>query len=226
MIKFGPLRYLSLLCLFLLCFGSIALASDPTEFFREWSKIDVSGPIGPELSDVRYEAFVESRNQETRLDSAGGFRITPLVSFWNGFTWISPNDGSPRIYRPWQHVVWELLDKNSPIQFQTRTRLEELKQESQPEWLWRVRERWRVSFPNLLAKKFTPVISDEIFLNVNKPVWVNPGVVDQNRAFIGVDSPTWKHTFVEIGYLNQYRYTTPVNQMAHIALVTFMISFP
>lgn len=203
------------------------MASNPTEFFREWSKIDVSGPIGPELSDVRYEAFFESRNEETRVDGAAGFRVTPLISFWGGFTWISPNqDNSPGTYRPWQQVIWELESKNPVMVFQNRTRLEELKQTDQPEWLWRVRERWRLAFPGLLGKKFTPVIYDEVFFNINEPAWINAGVLDQNRAFIGIDTPPWKNTFVEFGYINQYRYITPVNHMAHIALVTFMISFP
>lgn len=223
---FSPMRYLACIFLLLVCFCATAFASDPTNFFREWTKIDVTGPVGPELSDVRYEAFFESRNQETRLDDSFGFRFTPLVSAWSGFSWISPNDGNPRTYRVYQQVIWDLLDKNPVVLFQVRTRPEEVKREGQPEWLWRVRERWRIAFPSRIAKKFTPVIYDEVFFNVNKPVWMNTGVVDLNRAFIGVDSPSWKNTFIEVGYINQYRFTTPVGQMSHILALSFQIIFP
>lgn len=203
-----------------------AWASDPTVFFREWSKIDVTGAFDPNSPDLRYEAFVESRNKETRLDFSTGYRFSRLVSFWSGYTWISPNDGSPQIYRPWQQVVWELLDKNPIMVFQTRTRLEELKQQGQPQWLLRGRERWRVAFPERLPRKFTPVIYDEVFFNFNQPSWVNPGFLDQNRVFVGVDSPPWKNSFVEIGYINQYRFITPVNHLAHILSVSLMITIP
>jgi hypothetical protein len=146
-----------------------------------------------------------------------------LISTWAGFTWISPNDGSPQIYRPWEQVIWELLDKNPVILFQTRTRIEQLKQEFQPEWLWRLRERARVAFPERLPDKLTPVIYDEVFFNINKPVWISTDVVDQNRFFVGVDTKKWKNTFVEVGYINQYIFSEPTNKMAHIFSLSLMI---
>jgi hypothetical protein len=201
-----------------------AWAEETATLFREWSKIDVTGPFTQEFPNLRYEAFIESRNQETRLDGAVGWRLLPLVSVWSGYTWISPNDGGAQIYRPWQQVIWELLDKNPVLLFQTRTRLEELKQQGRPEWLLRLRERWRLAFPNRIAGRFTPVISDEIFLNFNQPGWTSPGFFDQNRFFIGIDTPVWKKTFVELGYLNQYRLTQPTPTLAHVLLVSFMIT--
>lgn len=212
--------------LYLLFFTPVAFATAPTAYYREWSKIDVTGPLITDLPDWRYEAFVESRNQETRLDFSTGYKLTPLVSFWSGFTWISPNDGSAQIYRPWQQIIWELFDKNPLLVFQTRTRLEELKQEGQPEWLWRVRERWRVAFPAMLAHEITPVVYDEIFFNLNQPVWIRTDVVDQNRFFVGVDLPPIKNTFLEIGYINQYIWITPVNHIAHIISASLMITLP
>ena len=197
----------------------------PHEFFREWSKIDVTGPFSSDWPDFRYEAFVENRNQETRLDFSTGYRFSPLVSVWNGFSWISPNNGTAQTYRAWQQIIWELFDKNPIILFQTRTRLEEHKREGQPELLLRGRERWRVAFPERLGK-LTPVLYDEIFVNFNHPAWVNQGFIDQNRVFIGVDTPVWKNSFWEMGYINQYLFTTPVNRMVHILSISLMIFFP
>ncbi len=212
------------LLLLLACFFFVktAFADDPTQWMREWTRIDVTGPWSSEYKSLRYEVFFENRNQETRLDFSNGYRFTPFVSLWGGFTWISPNDGTAQIYRPWQQLTWALLEKNPIMLFQTRTRLEELKKEGQPEWSLKVRERWRVAFPDRIAH-FTPVIYDEVFFNANQPSWVTSGIVDQNRAFIGFDTPPWKKTFVEIGYLNQYLFTEPVNRMAHVILVYFMI---
>ncbi len=218
-------KWLFILYLF---FITTAFATDdPKEFFREWSKIDVTGPLGSDWPDFRYEAFVENRNQETRLDFSTGYRFSPLVSVWNGFSWISPNNSTtPQTYRAWQQVIWELLDKNPIILFQTRTRLEELKREGQPELLLRGRERWRVAFPERLGRKLTPVLYDEIFVNFNQPVWIKQRFIDQNRVFIGVDTPVWKNTFWEFGYINQYIYSTPVNTMVHILSISLMIFLP
>lgn len=198
-------------------------ATDTEHFFREWSKIDVTGPYSTDWSDFRYEAFFENRNQETRLDFSSGYRFTPLVSLWGGFTWISPNDGSPQIYRPWEQVVWELFEKKSDVLFQTRTRLEQLKQEFQPEWLWRVRERWRLALPGKLPGQWTPVLYDEVFFNINQPSWISTRTIDQNRVFVGVDTKPWKNSFIEFGYLNQYIFSEPTNRVAHIFSISLMI---
>jgi hypothetical protein len=215
---------LTFFCLWLIPAAMVA-ATEPTNFFAEWSKVDLTGPFGQPGSNWRYEAFVESRNQELRLDFSSGYRISPLLSVWSGFTWIMPNNGSADIYRPWQQVIWELFEKDSLVLLQIRSRLEQYKQEGQPEWLVRVRERCRVAFPKAL-KILTPVIYDEIFFNLNQPAWVNPGTIDQNRFFAGVDTLPWKNSFIEVGYLNQYRFTQPVNNVVHILSISLMIIFP
>jgi Protein of unknown function (DUF2490) len=215
-------KKLSLLLLLISYFFSLtnAWAEETIDFFREWSKLDVTGPIFLNFPDYRFESFIESRNEELRVDIAGGYRMTPLISLWSGFTWINPNTGAPQTYRNWQHAVWELLEKNKVISIQLRSRIEEHKQQNQPEWLYRWRERLRVAFPEALGK-LTPVVYDEGFMNLNRPTWVNPGFLDLNRAFIGIDTPPWKNTVLEFGYLNQIRFTTPVHQVTH-AIVTYL----
>lgn len=201
-----------------------ALAINPEVFFRDWNRIDVSGPFSSDFPDLRYDAFVENRNLETRLDFATGYRLTPLISLWSGFTWISPNINQPaQIYRLWQQVTWELFEKNPRMMFQIRTRLEELKQEYEPQWAVRLRERWRIAFPEKLPHKTTPVLYDEIFFNINRPPWVDTKTIDQNWLFIGIDTPSWKKTFVEIGYINQYIFSEPTQRMAHILSVAFIM---
>ncbi|MBS0351749.1 MAG: DUF2490 domain-containing protein, partial [Proteobacteria bacterium] len=184
-----------------------AWAANSTHFVREWSKIEVTGPIFLDFPDFRYESYIESRNQELRIDAAGGYKLTPLISLWSGFTWINPNTGGPQTYRNWQHAVWELLEKNKVISIQLRSRIEEHKEQDQPEWLYRWRERLRLAFPESLGK-LTPVLYDEGFMNLNRPAWVSPGFLDANRAFIGIDTPPWNNTVLEIGYINQIRFTT------------------
>jgi hypothetical protein len=213
--------------LLLLMTSQVGLAGNPETFFREWTKIDVTGPLNPVLPDLRFEGFFETRNFETRLDGSFGYRFTPLISLWSGFTWIAPNENQlPQTYRPWQQIVWDLFEKNSKVLFTTRTRVEELKHEGQPEWYLRMRERWRLAFPRLLPHKITPVIYDELFFSLNKPVWVNTQTIEQNRAFIGIDTPRWKNTYVEIGYINQYIFSQPTQRMSHILNVYFMIALP
>lgn len=221
-IKVAAVRLLSGI---FLVFMLTAAVADPEQFFQDWTRIDVTGPLGPDLSNLRYLADIENRNEQLRPELGVGYRITPLISVWGTYTQIISNDGSPPLSRPAQQVIWELFERNADMLVQIRTRSEEFKQEGQPEWLWRWRERVRIAFPNKIAGKFTPVMWEEVLLNLNHPEWVNPGFLDQNRAFIGIDSPVWKNTFVETGYINQYRFTQPVNQMSHILFVGLMIVF-
>lgn len=226
----GPIKAISLkkICFFLvlfLCFFSQGiLANNPQVFFRDWARIDINGAFNNDFPDFRYDTYFENRNLETRLDGSIGYKLTPLISLWNGFTWISPNrDQLPLIYRPWQQVTWEIFKKNRVVMFQTRTRLEELKQEYESQWALRLRERWRIALPQRLPHKFTPVVYDEIFFNLTRPAWLDTGTLDQNWFFAGVDTPTWHKTFVEMGYLNQYIFSEPVQRMAHTVYVAFMI---
>ena len=116
---------------------------------------------------------MESRNEETRLDFANGYKFTPLVSFWSGFTWISPNDGNAQIYRPWQQVIWEILDKNPVIVISNpdpNRRTQTAK--DNPNGDGNCGNAGELHSLLESPKKFTPVLYDEIFFNLNQPVWV------------------------------------------------------
>ncbi|HRE32881.1 MAG TPA: DUF2490 domain-containing protein, partial [Candidatus Berkiella sp.] len=101
----------------------------------------------------------------------------------------------------------------------SRTRLEQRKQEATPQWASRLRERLTVIIP---VDPISIIVSDELFFNLNHPLWVSDCSLSQNRGFIGLGIPMAKQTSIEIGYLNQYQFnkTDSMSNIINIGLVT------
>ena len=62
----------------------------------------------------------------------------------------------------------------------------------------------------------------KVFVNANRPSWVNTQVIDQNRLFAGVDIPASKESFLEVGYLYQYIFSSPA-VVTHVLSISWMI---
>ena len=77
---------------------------------------------------------------------------------------------------------------------------------------------------DLIFHKWTPIIWDEIFINLNNPVWVNPQTISQNRAFAGIRFPLNTKANLVLGYLNQYHLQATQNQNNNIIFINFEFS--
>lgn len=125
-------------------------------------------------------------------------------------------------YRLWQEANWR---QNLALIYDlsTRSRLEERKRFSQPAIA--VRFRQRIMLRKILAwwRGHSFVVYDELFFNLNRPVWVVDSCVEQNRFFIGFGTIVSKKTSVDIGYLNKYQFGN-ARQMTNILAINFNIT--
>lgn len=184
------------------------------------------------IPNVQYILHLESRfnlnpNQvEFAFSRMGvGYQYTPTLSFWLGYQADSHNyfTNSNSVNRIWQLMIWQFYQNHS-FMLTNQSRLEERQQVGQGQWNDRLRERFIVQWPGALFNKITPVVFDEVFFNLTTPSWTNDRLIDQNRAFAGIEIPTSKHTFLQIGYLNQYVIQSPQNTMNHVLYLSFYVN--
>lgn len=188
---------------------------------RLWAGIDLSGDffnVENWLYDINSQArytFTDSQYQTTQSEASLGYKTSDKLSLWLGYSWLIENANSTQQHRLWQQIIWNILD-NDQFNLMSRSRLEERKDVYEPEWSIRLRQRLQLSFPKLLFHTLTPIIYNELFVNINNPPWVNNQLINQNRVFVGIDIPIWKKVDVQVGYLNQYQIREPENRDNHI----------
>lgn len=148
-----------------------------------------------------------------------GYQLTPVVSVWQGYDFVpsldSASDTIEIEQRLWQQMSWQIR-QSSPMMVSSRSRLEERHLENNSAWALRLRQRLMLQFPKQFFGKYNPIIADELFFNLNNPVWVNSNAIDQNRVLLGVAMPVLKSSQLVVGYLNQYKVRSSNNKMNHI----------
>lgn len=199
---------------------------------KTWGEVNASGQLFniPNIDylldyQARYDNS-QSQFQQNVSKVGVGYRYSPSVSFWLGYQYNSYNQlsMSPPENRAWEQVIWNIIN-HPDFNLISQSQLDERIQTGQTDWNDRFRQKLIIKFPNKLFSVYTPVVSDEVFVNLTRPSWVSTRVIGQNRAFIGVDLPTSKNTYLEIGYLNQYLFEqTSANQMNNILYMTFYIN--
>lgn len=201
-------------------FANTAYADPLLQKAKLWTAIDFKGSLTeniqyylePQLRLISRSPCFDEANMYVGL----GYPATPKVTLWLGNMFITSHkvdNGNTQQYRIWEQISWDVLG-NDFIQIDSRTRLEQRKQEHQASWALRVRERVSLSFP-LNRSGYFFVLYDEIFLNANHPSWVSNAFLSQNRAFAGFSIPVGKSTHLETGYLNQYVVGSP-DQLNHV----------
>ncbi len=205
---------------FSLLFASLARAEPELQKAKLWTAIDFKGSL-----TGQFQYYLEpqlrfiSRSQcfdEANLWVGLGYPLSKRMTFWVGNyfnTTHKVDDPDTFQYRIWEQLSWEIFDSHL-IQIDSRTRLEQRKQEYQTDWALRFREKVAFSFP-LNRNGYFFILFDEVFLNANNPSWIYHSLFNQNRAFAGLLIPMTKAIQLETGYLNQYVAGTPY-QLNHV----------
>jgi hypothetical protein len=116
--------------------------------------------------------------------------------------------------RLWQQLSWNFYTTPANI-FTSRTRLEERQRVSQSQIAYRLRERLQLKHAIHNWDKYFFIVSDEIFLQFNRPDWITNKVLPANRAAIGLEFPLNSSASYEIGYLNQMEFDDP-KKISHV----------
>jgi hypothetical protein len=225
-------KHLVFLILFLLfCFNTHA--SSTKHAVSVWGDAQVSSPISnSEQWKYRLELQIHSppiNNTDDTYDDTVGFGIGRVLNdrqeIWLGYDAVSTFDSDDEAnleQRLWQELSWRIF-ANGKHTWRSRTRLEERKDEHSSVIALRLRQRLTVYFKQRLFWQATPVVYDEIFLNLNQPDWITNKLVDQNRLFLGVKIPIGKNKSLQVGYLNQFKFRDSQDYMNHILSISFGI---
>lgn len=144
------------------------------------------------------------------LDQAQlGYRLANNTNAWVGYSALPTTINSHTSEMMYDQYLYQqietiLLD-NRDNQIFTRTRILELKR---PDYstlglVYRQLFIWNI-FKLKFSQNYTPYLSDEIFLNMNNPVWGSHKTFNQNRFMLGVSFPCVNTHTCQLGYLNQY----------------------
>jgi hypothetical protein len=207
-------------------------ANTPDQSYRLWLQIGTQGNF---QQDSKWLYFIEQHfrffNPDNFYDQfvsrmALGYQLTPRVSLWQGYdfapTYIAADNTIKTEQRSWQQLTWDLT-KSTNAKISLRSRLEQRYFQGNSQWSMRLRERFYVSFPKALFNKYTPIIFDEIFFNLNNTPWTNNDFVNQNRVFIGIGIPVFKNSQLAVGYLNQWVLTNNNHRINHLLSLSLNI---
>lgn len=204
-------------------------ANELQKHTKLWTNMPISGNL---TRNQKWKYYIEPQLRliddkykfdQVNLFIGAGYQVSSALKFWLGLFrryQIELNGSSHQEYRLWEQMDLSLIDR-SYIQLSSRSRLEERKNFIRSQIANRFREKLTAKYPFNDKHRFL-VLSDEIFVQLNKPEWVTNRTISENRASIGIRIPIKQFTAYEIGYLIQTQYGK-VNQLSNVLYFTLYV---
>lgn len=164
--------------------------------------------------------------QAVLVEGGIGYRLRDDKSFWFGYRWTGqdPDNGFYQNNTLFQQMIW-LFKPERLRKVVLRSRLEEIQRTNQNQISLRFRERAALEINHaLFFNTIFPFLYDEVFFQLNKTSYTTTSLVSENRLFVGFNLYLQEKTWWEIGYINQFQMSTPLNnqnQMNHIVTLTY-----
>ncbi len=214
-------------------FGAGSACAQSTDSdFQAWNALAIAGPV---TDDSRFllwfDGHARFRDDASDLGvsiirPALGWRATDKLDLWAGYARVvSRADGRANIEedRFWQQATFP-MPRFLGGGMGGRSRLEQRFRGAGEGVGWRFPQFVRWSRP-LPAPKFSAVVWDELFVNLNDSEWGQRSGFDQNRLFIGAAWHVAPSARFETGYLNNVLDTaTSAVQVNHILSLAFFWS--
>lgn len=173
------------------------------------------------MFENRHDFNMSSRD-EFLTRPAVGYLLTENFDVWLGYDIFLPYRHALLRQAIWEQGQYDIVNKQK-ILIVARIRLEQRYQNQSKGTAVRLRERLLF---NLYQNKYiSPVIYDEIFLNINHPSWVSKNILSQNRIFLGVNISIRKKFDFLLGYLNRLNMNSNSKLMQNIFYVTINFNF-
>lgn len=151
-----------------------------------------------------------------------GYRTSKKTRFWFGYTWIPSTTvnrerrTNVNVQRLYQQLEADLF-KNDNYELRSRSRIEERQRDGYAEINLIYRQMFFVSLPYMTWRnKYTPFLSNELFINLSRPSWTNQKHVNQNRLMAGFSFRCGKQHTCQLAYLNQFLINQYNSQSNHI----------
>lgn len=207
---------------FILIFPSPKMiAKELQQEFKVWNELAVQnafkeGSKWHYLLQENLRLRTEGKALEEGIARLGlGYTLTQRTRLWLGYDHraIYPENRFEKEQRSWQQISHDIFSSRS-LKISSRTRFEQRYRTGEPGTSSRLRQQFAFKIP--VNNTVCGILHDEIFLNLNHPVWVSSYRFEQNRLFVGVEFPAHSKTKIIVGYLNQYIQTNPKSIINHV----------
>lgn len=208
--------------------------------FGTWFSLNTQGPLTVKQNTPARLRWWFDGHLRYLTDSGGfhqtimrpgiGYALNDRTSIWMGYGWINelPTNQGPIFdeNRFWQQLIW-----NRPIgrsSYMSRTRLEQRFRDAGDDTGWRLRQFCKLSVPLDCQKRWSWVVWDEIFFDLNETDWGQIGSFSQNRMFtgLGCNLKGLNRPRIEVGYLNQFiRNPIEEDPINHVVSANWFWSF-
>lgn len=186
--------------------------------FQDWQGwFEINPRFGDNISQI----------DQLLIRPAVGYQVTPSVSIWQGYAWITNYLPSFRD----EHRLYQQLSYRrtlSKVRIFSRTRLEQRFVRDAGGVAIRAREMLRLDIPFSDEHVWGLVFYDELFVNVNTVDSGPEGGFDQNRFFMGIRRKVNRYLSFDLGYQNQTINTSGPNladTMHHILLMQWFVDW-
>ncbi|HVY53074.1 MAG TPA: DUF2490 domain-containing protein [Gammaproteobacteria bacterium] len=203
--------YIRIACFLLSLFTLSSAYATIDSFAKLWLVGAFIGPLSEENKNWKY--YIEPRFaaindkyglSEIHMYTGIGYKIAPCFTPYMGYAYYISDSTSGVISHEnviWQQSIWDIY-KSDRVSLSNRARFEERKNTQFAEWACRLREQFTLKLP-FQNTKYSFAIFDELFFNLNHPLWVSNRFLAQNRLFLGIEKKLTKTSTLDIGYLNQ-----------------------
>ncbi len=195
--------------------GCLSHAATPLDELQSVEVLNATGKLGGAHSkwvgNIQAQARMGRNNNLTEINRLlvtpiVGYQVTPHVSVWQGYTytqgWNAITNDRRDEHRLFQQVLVE--NKWRKVTWTSRSRLEERFIENTGGTTgYRLRQQLRGQMPISADNKWSAVVFNEYFVNLNAVPNNNKAGYNQNILFVGVNRQLNKHFNVEGGYALQ-----------------------
>lgn len=209
--------------LFILSYANIFAAENAT-----WNEVNLfyrsKSPWFYALTLEGRTDFDTSSDNQYIVVPALGYILSQRHELGAGDQFFLTNHGHLNEQILWLQDQYDLIHRTNRI-LAIRSRFDQRFSQDNSEIAYRLRERLNYTWNNAIADKYSPVVYDEIFLNLNHPSWVSNKTLSQNRAFAGILLPINLKSAFLVGYLNRADYDPDEANHQNIFYISFNYNF-
>lgn len=210
--------------------GVTVAEPNPVHDFRLWTPVYLTVPLGGPIKGYM-EANPRFSDDASAVDQlllrpALGYQITPTISLWQGYAWVTNYEpGFSQEHRIFQQLIYSR--KFSDFKILSRSRLEERWIDNAIGTSLRARTMLRGDVPLPGFSAVSLAAYDEIFVNLNSIRQGPESGFDQNRTFVGLNYQFTPQLNVDLGYQLQITNNVRphlINTANHILLLQIFIT--
>lgn len=218
-----------LLAMLLLCVAT-ATRAETLEDGRAWLNLTAEGDVTQKWRwylEFQPRFKEEAREFDQYIFRPGiQYRLSSNTLVGGGYAYVRSRtaDDYSNENRIWQQIVHSRTWRED-IQFVSRSRLEQRFLDTGDDMGLRYRQLLRVSRPLSALPSVSPLLWNELFINLKDTDWGAQSGFDQNRLFAGI---AWRMTpdaRLEFGYLNQYVRGRVQDSMNHVLSTSLLLNF-